>query len=490
MNKIIILILVFFSGSICAQEKLEISLSLDKSISIAKEKSPSYKAALNQAEGSYWRFKNYKANFLPQLQLSSVLPNYNRVFSEVTQDDGRIEIRAQEYANTSLSLEINQNLSFTGGRIGIVSSLRRLDNFGNNPYHSYSSVPLSITYSQPSVTYNAFKWMKKIEPLKYEESRRRLVEQMETISLQTTNFYFEMLSAQMSVEIANMNFANSDTLYSIAKGRYNLGKIAENELLQMELNLLNTENSLNQAMINNKEAKQNLYRFLELDENTEYNLTIPEDFGNIEVNASIALQEANNNRSKVIEFRRKRLEAEEAVVKAKSENSISIDFMANFGYTQSDDELPGVYQDLLDQQQIYLKLKIPLIDWGVSSSRRKMAEANLDLINNNIHQDELAFEQEIYLQSMRVAMEYDQLKTAKKANEIAQKRYDVTKQRYLIGKITITDLNIAQKEKDQAIRSYYLRLQSYWRAYYTIRRLTLYDFNKGQKIELEIPSFK
>lgn len=490
MNKIIILMLVLFSGSIYAQEKLEISLSLDKSISIAKEKSPNYKAALNQAEGSYWRFKNYKANFLPQLQLSSVLPNYNRVFSEVTQNDGSVEIRAQEYATTSLSLEVNQNLSFTGGRIGIVSSLRRLDNFGNNPYHSYSSVPLSITYSQPSVVYNAFKWMKKIEPLKYEESRRRLVEQMETISLQTTNFYFEMLSAQMSVEIAEMNFANSDTLYSIAKGRYNLGKIAENELLQMELNLLNTENSLNQALINHKEAKQNLYRFLELDKNTEYSLTIPEDFGNIEVNISLALQEANNNRSKVIEFRRKRLEAEEAVVKAKSENSISVDFMANFGYTQSNDELPGVYQDLLDQQQVYLKLKIPLIDWGVSSSRRKMAEANLDLINNNIHQDELAFEQEIYLQSMRVSMEYDQLKTAKKANEIAQKRYDVTKQRYLIGKITITDLNIAQKEKDQAIRSYYLRLQSYWRAYYTIRRLTLYDFNKGQKIELEIPSFK
>jgi len=489
MNKKIIILILLISNGLFAQETLNIDMSLNEAISRAQENSPSYKIALNQAESSYWRFKNYKANFLPQLQLSSVLPNYNRSFGEVTQNDGTIEIIGQENATTSLSLGLKQNLSFIGGQIGIVSSLRRLDNFGENPYHSYSSVPFSITYSQQSVVYNPFKWLKKIEPLRYEESRKLLVEEMENIAIQTTSFYFDLLSSQKAVEIAMSNFANSDTLFKIAKGRYNLGKIAENELLQMELNLLNTENSLNESKLSMTQAKQNFYRFLEISEKENLELQVPQDFGSIEIDPALALSEAENNRSKVIEFRRKRLEAEEAVVKAKSENSLSVDFLANFGYTQTDESIPNVYSNLLDQQQVSLRLNIPLIDWGVSSSRRKMAEANLDLVNNNVHQDELAFEQEVYLQTMRVSMEYNQLKTAGKAKNIAERRYDVTKQRYFIGKITITDLNIAQTEKDQAIRSYYNRLKSYWRAYYTIRRLTLYDFRKGEKIELDMPRF-
>ena len=35
----------------------------------------------------------------------------------------------------------------------------------------------------------------------------------------------------------------SFTIFKIAEGRYNLGKIAENELLQLELNLMNSRQS-------------------------------------------------------------------------------------------------------------------------------------------------------------------------------------------------------------------------------------------------------
>jgi len=40
------------------------------------------------------------------------------------------------------------------------------------------------------------------------------------------------------------------------------------------------------------------------------------------------------------------------------------------------------------------------------------------------------------------------LETSKKAHEISIKRYNITKKRYILGKITITDLNLAQQEQD------------------------------------------
>ena len=66
-----------------------------------------------------------------------------------------------------------------------------------------------------------------------------------------------------------------------------------------------------------------------------------------------------------------------------------------------------------------------------------------------------------------------------KADTIASLRYDVTKQRFYIGRIDVLELNLAQRDKDDATRGYLSALRNYWDYYYNIRRLTLYDFKKG-----------
>ncbi len=50
-----------------------------------------------------------------------------------------------------------------------------------------------------------------------------------------------------------------------------------------------------------------------------------------------------------------------------------------------------------------LSIGIPILDWGVSKSRRKLVEANKDLVNTNIEQDKQEFEQEIYLACIKLA---------------------------------------------------------------------------------------
>jgi outer membrane protein TolC len=70
-----------------------------------------------------------------------------------------------------------------------------------------------------------------------------------------------------------------------------------------------------------------------------------------------------------------------------------------------------------------------------------------------------------------------QIRISKKSDEVAQERYNVAQNRYLIGKIDITNLNIALTEKDNAKRSYLSALRGFWSAYYDLRRLTLFDFS-------------
>jgi len=94
-----------------------------------------------------------------------------------------------------------------------------------------------------------------------------------------------------------------------------------------------------------------------------------------------------------------------------------------------------------------------------------------------IAQDEVIFEQEILTQVRQFEMLRLSIDITRKSDQVAQTRYMVAQNRYLIGKIDITNLNIALTEKDTAKRSYIEALKSFWTAYYELRRLTLYDFS-------------
>ena len=325
---------------------------------------------------------------------------------------------------------------------------------------------------------------KKIEPLIYEEAKRDLIEGMEDISINTTRRYFALLKAQVQKRIAKSNFSNQDTLFQISKGRFKMGKIAENDLLQIELSVLNAENELITNQIRFKRSSQNLSRYLILDTENIL-LNTPKELSTFTVTVEKALEEAKSNRKAVIEFRRRRLQAEQDVAEVNGNNKLQMSFRANFGISQQGEVFTDLFQDYNQQQNLVLSLGIPILDWGVSKSRKKLVEANKDLVNTNVKQDEQEFEQEIYLHTLNWQNQRNFLKTAEKAQEIAIRRYEITKKRFILGKITITDLNLALQEKDRSILSYLNSLEKFWTDYYTLRRLTLYDFFKNKKIKVE-----
>ena len=481
MKKLYILFILLFPIIVIGQSK---KITLSEAISIAQKKSPDYKINLNRNQSNYWRYRNYKARFLPQFSIDATLPEFTKATRRNTNDAGEDVFINQNQLLIEGGASITQNIPFTGGRLSLNSNLERIELFGLNDNVGYSVIPFSIRYFQNSLFYNAFKWDKKIEPLIYEESKRDFIEKMEQISLNTSLRYFNLLKAQMQLKIAETNLSNQDTLYQISKGRFKMGKIAENELLQMELAKLNSKNNVTSRTIELKKASQDFSRYLELNnENTELN--IPEELPLFHVNIDKAIEEAQSNRKAVIEFRRKRLEAEKELARVKGSNKLQMSLNANLGISQNGNDFNNLFNNYNKQQNLSLRISMPIFDWGVSKSRRKMAEADLDLTNNNIEQDKLAFEQEIYLHVLNWSNQRDFLFTSEKAKEVAFKRYDISKKRYVLGKIDITNLNIALQEKDKAVFQYLNSLENFWRDYYILRQLTLYDFINDKKIEVD-----
>ncbi|MCF8224397.1 MAG: TolC family protein [Bacteroidales bacterium] len=469
--------------AIAQNDTLKLELTLEDVVAVASEQSPMATMARHQFRSSYWEFRTFKASFLPSLTLNSTLPDINRSIDKIVRDDGTEGFVSRAVMNSSLELGLSQNVGFTGGNIFLNSSLQRIDNLGENPDLSYLSYPFTFGFSQPINGYNAFKWEKKIEPAKYEEAKKELIATLEEVSNRAVGYFFDLALAQINLEIARKNYANSDTLYNIATGRYQLGTIAENELLNMELGFLNAGTALNAANIDLEVKKFRLRSFLGYNEMVDIELALPTEIPEIEMDLGRALEEANTNNPEVLAMKRRLMEAEQNVAQAKSQKGIQANLFALYGLSKNADDLGNVYVDAEDQQRLRVGFEIPILDWGLGRGRYKMAQSAQEVVKTNVVQSRSDFEQQVFLQVMQFNLQDDQLTIAAKSDTIAEKRYEVTKQRFLIGKIDVLELNDALEKKDVARRGYVQALRNYWDYFYSLRILTLYDWISDRKIE-------
>jgi len=484
-RKIFILVGLVLTIQVSAQTQSDAEikeLTLPEVIEVAHEQSLRALMSRHQFRSSYWEYRSHQANYRPGLTLEGTLPLLTNATESVIQPDGTEEFVQRSNMKTSLEMQLNQNIAFTGGRIFATSMLQRNDNFGEDPPNTYLAYPVTIGIMQPINGYNEFKWDRKIEPLKFEQAKLQYLNTMEQVSQQAVRYFFDLSLAQINLEIAEKNMANSDTLYQIATGRYQLGTIAENDLLQMELSRLNSETALNEATIQLEIRKSRLRSFLGFNEKVSLQLILPRKVPLIELDFDRTLAEAKENNPEILNMQRRLMEAEQAVAEARSRKGFRGDLFAQFGLSGNDYDIPSAYTNLDRQQRVEVGIQVPILDWGMGKGQYKMAQSAEEVIKMDVSQSMIDFDENIFLQVMQFNLQDDQVAIASKADTIADLRYEVTKQRFLIGKIDVLDLNVALEEKDRSRRDYVESLRNYWDYYYDLRGLTLFDWQKGVKL--------
>jgi hypothetical protein len=481
----IILISLLITQALAAQPGTVVEekrLTLNEVIQIAKEQSLLGLMARHQFRSSYWEYRTHLAGQRPGLTLEATVPSLNNTMESVTQPDGSEKFVSRSNMQTSLDLQLNQNIPFTGGRIFASSQLQRNDNFTEEPPTSYLAYPVTIGFMQPINGYNELKWDRKIEPMKYEEAKLQYINSMEVVSQRAVGRFFDLALAQINLEIARKNYANNDTLFQIAQGRYQLGTIAENELLQMELSYLNAGTALNEATIDLELRQSRLRSFLGFNERVSLELVLPRDIPDIQLDYTRTLSEAKANNPEILNMERQLLEAERQVAEARSQKGLRADLFAQIGLSNYAEELSAAYQNPINQQRVQVGVQVPLLDWGLGRGRYRMAQSAEEVVKTDVRQSQIDFDENIFLQVMQFNMQDDQVAIASKADTIADLRYEVSKQRFLIGKIDVLDLNVALEEKDVARRGFVQALRNYWDYYYNLRALTLYDWQNDIKL--------
>jgi outer membrane protein len=458
-----------------------IRISLEEVVTMAKAKSIASRQAATVKETKYWLWRTYRSNYQPQLSLNGTLPGYSKTFTQVLQPDGTIQFQPIHNDNSSLNLSFSQSIAATGGSIYGTTQLQRFDDF-DRKNTLYNGVPYGIGYSQPLWQFNSLKWDNRIEPLKFSESKQAYIESMEQVSIVASGYFFDLLLAQVNLQVAETNLVNTQNIQRIAREKLELGKISKNEILQLQLEQLKARKAVGMAKRDMQIATLNLRSYTGLPGTDQIALELPAATIDMSVATDKVLAEAYANRSDAIAFLRRMAEARRDVAKARGDNGLNATLTANLGYSKSAATLGKVYQDPQDQQLVQLNFVVPILDWGRSKSRIRTAQANQQLTEYTVEQDKQVFVQQIVTQVTLFDMMRDQVGLTAEADSIATEKYQIAKDRYVLGNLSITDLSIAFTEKDQAKRDYISALRDFWGAYYQLRWLSLYDFEKNEKI--------
>ena len=452
-----------------------ISMSLEEAIARARANSVDAAVALDELRTQYWQYRSYRAELLPELTLRASLPSYRKQYSSYMNEEGNYSFVPNDYLQINGELSVTQNIWLTGGKVSLQTSLDFMRQLDGNPYNRFMSIPIAVTLEQPIFGVNNVKWHRRIEPVRFEEAKAQFLSDSEEVAMLAINNYFQLLMARENHEIAHQNLENAKKLYEVALEKYDMGRISRNDLLQMELNRLDAESALTDCASEMRSCMFRLRSFLDLGENIEIEPAVPDSVPAADISYDVALSKALEHNSHALNLRRRQLEADYAVAQAKG-NLRAVNVFAQIGFTGTSHDISGAYHGLKDNQIVEIGLEIPLVDWGRRRGQVRVAQSKSRVTQSRLRQENMEFSQNLYILIERYGNQRRQLEIARKADEIAYRRYRTNVETFMIGKISTLDLNDSRVKKDEARREYVNQLYLFWYYYFQIRSITVWDF--------------
>jgi outer membrane protein TolC len=459
------------------------ALTLTEAVALAQKQGLSAEASRDALAAARARDRAFNARLLPQVSIGGMAANYNHSIVPVLQPTGETQFRPQSQNESTVGLVVSQPLPWIGSTLSVGSYLDRIDITGQQSSRTYNSKPFVVSISQDLLKPRTLLWDIRAQDLRATLAERQYLESREDIAVNTTSAFFDYYAAEMALENATANAAVNDTLYTLNKGRFEVGKIGENDLLQSELQLLRARASVDGAKLERDRSESALRRLTNVHGTDTLLLVPPQDVPTLDVDPEIAVREALRNASVTEQVALDSVTARRAETEARLTNGIGATLQASYGMNQTSNLFGLAYASPLPQQQLSLSVSMPVFQWGGGRADLQAARANEAQVSSASRARREQLVEDARYAALELTQSQRMLAIAAKADTVAQKRFEVAKARYVIGKIGVSDLYIAQNEKDQALDSYVQALRSFWANYYRLRRVTLYDFAQRRELQ-------
>lgn len=122
------------------------------------------------------------------------------------------------------------------------------------------------------------------------------------------------------------------------------------------------------------------------------------------------------------------------------------------------------------------------MDWGRNKGRYEMAKSQHEIVQVAGRQTLQQFKQNTVTRAIAFNIQKSRVESAALSDTLANESYELTMTRFSSGQADVLRLTSSQNAKDNARLQYINTLSDYWVNYYTLRELTLYDFENNSDI--------
>ena len=460
-----------------------VTLDLDRTLRLATDSSLSVQRYQSVYDASRYQYQSWQASRKPQIALESKPVMYERYMTQRYLSIEDIDVyRQQRMFYSEAGITATQIMENWGGSFYGSTQLGFLRTFGDDNQTQFMTIPVAVGYKQDLLFYNPLKWARQIEPLKLARAEKELAYGIETANEEAVKRFFDLALAQDQLRMAEEYLASCDTIYAIAERRIKIASISKAELSILELEKTNARTSLANARIALVWATKKLATFLGMDQQTEIELIIPSVITALHVDAAEAVCHARENNPKYLESRQLTAEARREAERAKVEKNLSMKLDASIGLNQVADHFVDAYRHLLTQDMATVTLSVPLKDWGKRKNAYLAAQSNVDAAERAEQENARDTELDVVLTVAEFNERQTIAETARQALTIAEDAYALTLQRFIRAQANVYDLSLAQSHWQTARQNQITSLENYWLAYYHLRRMTLYDYERHSPI--------
>ncbi|MFI5312516.1 MAG: TolC family protein, partial [Gemmatimonadales bacterium] len=289
------------------------ALTLQDAIALAQQKGLQAQGALGARDAARSRDKLFTTLYLPSLTIGGTAPSYQRSIQPITQPDGSVLYHPVQQTTAGLTASIIQRIPWTNTTLNFTSGLNEVQVNGTPGFRTWSSTPFSVGITQPILRANSQAWDIRQQDLRFLSSERKYLESREDVAIAVTGSYFDLHSATLTLNNETKNAATNDTLYTLNKGRFEVGKIGENDLLQSELALLRARSALDDARLAFERALSQFRIALNLPPGSPVEIAVTATVPSFDADTTVAIEQARKNASAMSDAELNEVSAERSV---------------------------------------------------------------------------------------------------------------------------------------------------------------------------------
>ena len=490
----ILLIIVFLLPVSSSAGAEKMVLTLEDAIRIALKESytvKSFRQDVIRREGYY---RAQKSEFRPYANLNVQTPSFAESVYPVSQPSGLPVYQSRGSMEYDMSLDFNYKIP-TDGTFTLRSSLNRTRNeiiFKNNTAEDLKGLTnLRLSFTQPIFTDNTLKEGLKEAELSYQSSLKRFNRNERNIIYNVTSAFYGLYRVSQMVEIYKERMDNSLEAYNLAKLKYDAGIIPEVEALQLEVKKAQSEADYINALNELETEKDSFKQLIGFPIRDDIHVVADIEYKTFEINLEKAIEEGLKNRSEIVENRFKVELGKISVKKIKRQREFkgNVRFYYDFTgvSTTGSRNLSNLFNSSFTDFQsrppnrgVTLNFSYPILDWGRNSARVDAVAATLRETELELEDQVVTIEKEIREVVRNVGESENRLRILKAVQEVAQKSYNISKERFDNGDITSQDLAQDQRELTDSQLSYLSAFIEYQRNIADLKRKTMWDFEKNE----------